>query len=325
MIESVGPIAAAAGQGFKFGLLGAAFLFGFRHGIDWDHIAAITDITSSQDDRRKALQFGTLYALGHAVVVLTLGLIAIVIGRKLPGSVDEVMARVVGATLLVLGVYVFASLIRHGRDFRMRSRWMLIFTGVRRGARWVRGRMQSRSVEARMPVVQSRERLVEATVPGVGAEPGAQLVRANPGATAGVQLEGNAPSLWHHGHHGLPGHHHHRRPEPDDTFMNYGRLTSFGVGMIHGIGAETPTQLLIFLGAATSSVDVGVLTLFIFIAGLLVSNTVITMGSTLGYLRASKNFAIYATVAVITGVFSLTIGTIFVLGKTSVLPAIFGG
>ena len=67
------------------------------------------------------------------------------------------------------------------------------------------------------------------------------------------------------------------------------------------------------------------LTLLIFIAGLLVSNTVITMGSTLGYLRASKNFAIYATVAVITGVFSLTIGTIFVLGRTSMLPAIFGG
>ena len=32
-----------------------------------------------------------------------------------------------------------------------------------------------------------------------------------------------------------------------------------------------------------------------------------------------------AEVAVLTGVFSLTIGTIFVLGKTTVLPAIFGG
>ena len=25
----------------------SAFFFGFRHGIDWDHIAAITDITST--------------------------------------------------------------------------------------------------------------------------------------------------------------------------------------------------------------------------------------------------------------------------------------
>ena len=214
------------------------------------------------------------------------------------------MARVVGATRLVLGVYVFASLIRHGKDFRMRSRWMLIFTGVRRGVRWTRRTIRERSSSSPTKVAVA----------------GPQLVanRADDGGTS-------SPSLWHHGHHGLPGHHHHDRPEPDDTFMNYGRMTSFGVGMIHGIGAETPTQLLIFLGAATSSATVGVLALLIFIAGLLVSNTVITMGSTLGYLRASKNFAIYATVAVITGVFSLTIGTIFVLGRTSMLPAIFGG
>jgi high-affinity nickel-transport protein len=133
-------------------------------------------------------------------------------------------------------------------------------------------------------------------------------------------------SLWHHGHHGLPGHHHHSRPEPDDAFMNYGRLTSFTVGMIHGVGAETPTQVLIFLAAAgAGGVTVGVVALLTFIVGLLASNSLITVGSTLGYLRASKNFAIYATVAVLTGVFSLTIGTIFVLGKTTLLPAIFGG
>ena len=41
------------------------------------------------------------------------------------------MGRIVGVTLIVLGVYVFESLIRHGREFRMRSRWMLVFAGVR--------------------------------------------------------------------------------------------------------------------------------------------------------------------------------------------------
>ena len=39
------------------------------------------------------------------------------------------MGRVVGITLIALGVYVFVSLIRHGREFRMRSRWMLVFAG----------------------------------------------------------------------------------------------------------------------------------------------------------------------------------------------------
>ena len=107
--------------------------------------------------------------------------------------------------------------------------------------------------------------------------------------------------------------------------MNYGRATAFGVGMIHGIGAETPTQVLIFLSAAGIGRGIGVLVLAAFIVGLLASNTTITLGSSYGYLTASKNFPIYATVAVLTGVFSLVIGTIFVLGKTTLLPALFGG
>jgi hypothetical protein len=213
------------------------------------------------------------------------------------------MTRIVGATLLLLGVYVVVSLIRHGRDFRLRSRWMLIFAGVRKGIRRVKEmRANGRSTD------------------GTGAN-------SDPGAVATMVEEDDvtAPS-WHHGHHGRPGHHHHRRPEPDDTFMNYGRATSFVVGMIHGIGAETPTQLLVFLAAAgAGGRAVGVAVLSAFIVGLLASNTLITLGSAFGFLRASKNFALYATVAVLTAAFSLVIGTIFLLGKSTLLPALFGG
>jgi high-affinity nickel-transport protein len=284
--------------GFEFGLLLSAFAFGFRHGIDWDHIAAITDITSSQEDRRKALLFGTLYVLGHALVVFGLGLLAIVAGDRLPQGVDEVMGRVVGATLIVLGVYVVVSLVRHGRDFRLRSRWMLIFAGVRKGARWVRRR--------------------------VSAGAGAPVPATSPGGVA--VAEGTDPSLWHHGHHGRPGHHHHDRPERDEDVPSYGRGTAFGVGLIHGIGAETPTQVLIFLTAAGAGGPVmGMLVLAAFILGLVVSNSVITVGSSLGYLQASGNFAIYATVAVLTAVFSLVVGTLFLLGQEGLLPAFFSG
>src|SRR5438309_3056041 len=129
-----------AGQGLRLGLIATAFGFGFRHGIDWDHIAALTDITSSQDESRRSMFFATLYALGHALVVFTLGFFAIVLSEQLPDSVDAFMEHVVGLTLIVLGVYVFYALLRHGRAFRMRSRWMLVFSGVRRGALWLRGR-----------------------------------------------------------------------------------------------------------------------------------------------------------------------------------------
>jgi high-affinity nickel-transport protein len=133
-------------------------------------------------------------------------------------------------------------------------------------------------------------------------------------------------SLWHHGHHGQPGHHHHARPERDEELSNYGNRTAFSVGMIHGVGAETPTQVLIFLTAAGAGGAVtGVIVLLAFIVGLLISNTMITLTSSLGFMTASRNFAIYATVAVLTGVFSLVVGTLFLLDQTSILPAFFGG
>jgi hypothetical protein len=285
----------SAGDGFSFGLVVSGFLFGLRHGIDWDHIAAIADITSSQEDRRTALWYGTLYVLGHAAVVLALGVLAIVAGDLLPANVDEIMGRIVGVTLILLGVYVFYSLIRHGRDFRLRSRWMLVFSGVRRGARWARERIGGRSSEA---------------------------VSESP-ASNGEQGD---PAMWHHGHHGRPGHHHHEAPERDDAFMSYGTGTSIGVGMIHGVGAETPTQVLIFLAAAGAGGPVvGVIVLVAFIVGLLVSNSLITLGSTFGFLSATRNFAVYATVGVIVGLFSLVLGVLFVFGQESVLPAFFGG
>ena len=128
---------------FHIGLVLTAFGFGFRHGIDWDHIAALTDITSSQEEPRRSMWFATLYALGHALVVFLLGFAAIVLAQRLPEGVDAVMERFVGATLVILGCYVFYALARHGRDFRMRSRWMLLLqrscdvasTGSERGSR----------------------------------------------------------------------------------------------------------------------------------------------------------------------------------------------
>ena len=108
--------------------------------------------------------------------------------------------------------------------------------------------------------------------------------------------------------------------------MNYGRGTAFVVGMIHGVGAETPTQLLIFLAAAgAGGKTAGETVLAAFIVGLLTSNSLITFGSSVGFLRASENWRIYATVAMVTATFSLVIGSLFLFGKGTLLPAIFGG
>jgi high-affinity nickel-transport protein len=296
---------APRGKPFDVGLMLTAYGFGFRHGIDWDHIAALTDITSSQDEANRSMLFATLYALGHALVVFALGFAAIVLAERLPSSLDAVMARFVGATLILLGVYVFVSLVRHGRDFRMRSRWMLLFSGVRRAFLWARGR--------RLEVIEHDHQHPVDEVHADDVQPALTV-------SAGSSRDSRKAM---HGHRHP---HRHTGSVPDDPFLNYGRATAFGIGMIHGIGAETPTQVLIFLAAAgAGGKGVGLLVLACFLVGLLSSNSLIAVAGSFGFLRASKSFLVYAAVSMLTATFSLVVGAVFLLGRSTVLPAMFGG
>ncbi len=300
-------VATTNAEGFRIGLLVTTFGFGFRHGIDWDHIAAITDITGSQTTRRTSMVFATLYALGHGLVVFGLGFAAIVLSEQLPSGIDGVMERVVGVTLLLLGVYVIVSLARQGRDFRMRSRWMLLFAATRRAVRWLRPGRQGDLV-----VIDHDHEHPADTHHGADH---ALVAATSASSAARVAVR----ETHRHGHR-------HIAVAPEDPFMNYGKATAFGVGMLHGIGAETPTQVLLFVAAAgAGGKGAGLLLLVSFLAGLLSSNSLIALASTFGFLGASRNFRVYVTVSVVTAAFSLAIGSLFVLGRGAVLPAIFGG
>jgi high-affinity nickel-transport protein len=298
------------------GLLVTALLLGVRHGIDWDHIAAITDITSTTaaagmgdaahagqhsgmsghahghggdlemrahdagpggatlapalatrpmvgrtrflSDQAEAIRLGTLYALGHGLVVVILGLAAIAFGALLPDWLDPLMARIVGFTLVALGVWVLYSIYRYaraGERFRLRSRWMLVFDGIRYG--W-------RRVQARL-----------------------------------------------HGHEHV---------EPLEM-SSYGARTSFGVGMIHGIGAETGSQVLLIAAVGgASAAGLGIPMLFAFVVGLLLSNLVIVLISSASFVSSQARERLYVSIGGVAGLFSLFVGTIFLFGLNSSLP-----
>jgi high-affinity nickel-transport protein len=304
-----------AHNAFHIGLLLTAFGFGFRHGIDWDHIAALTDITSSQKEPRRSLWFATLYALGHALVVFLLGFAAIVLAQRLPDGVDAVMQRFVGATLLILGCYVCYALARHGRDFRMRSRWMLVFSGVRCGVNWIRTQVGTTSELVEI----EHDHVHELTDPHDLAH------QHEHGRTRDdVVLVGTGS-----GRAALPEHRHRHRhvvPLPDDPFADYGPRTAFGIRMIHGIGAETPTQVLIFVTAAgAGGKGTGFLLLVAFLVGLLSSNSAVAFAGVFGFLGAARNFRLSVAVSCVTALFSLVIGTTYLFGGAALLPAMLGG
>jgi high-affinity nickel permease len=308
------PLAAVTAAGV--GVLVTGLLLGVRHGFDWDHIAAITDITSTSAaadagadlheaehrvhphdhahghggaaemavhdanggaatalpglaampvvrprfvaEQKHAITLGTLYALGHALVVFMLGMLALAFGAILPGWVDPIMGRVVGVTLLVLGTWVFFSLyqyLRNGTEFRLRSRWMLVFAGVRYG--------------------------------------------------------------WHRFQARLHGHEHVAPLE----MSSYGYRTAFGVGMIHGIGAETGSQaLLIAAVGGASGAGLGFPMLLAFVVGLVISNTVIVIVSATGFVAGQVRRPLYIAIGVLAGVFSVVVGLTFLLGADGMLP-----
>ncbi len=211
----------ATTNSLQLALLSAAVL-GFRHGFDYDHIAAISDITSVQT---------MLYALGHAAMVAVLGSMIILLQLSLPHGMDRIAERLVGVTLLVLGVYVLGSLFNGNPA--PRSRFHLIAGALR----WVHWKMKG---------------------------------------------------YWHD----------HDVPPPTDKAWNYSSKSVLMIGVVHGLGAETPSQLTIFLLAANlGGIGKGFVGLTMFIAGLLAMNTVMTASAVglFGFSSALPRFQFVVT------------------------------
>jgi hypothetical protein len=242
-----------ASPNLQLALFSAAVL-GFRHGFDYDHIAAITDITSIQENPRRAMQLGLLYALGHALTVAVLGSAVIFFQLSLPVRIDRIAERLVGATLLFLGIYVLGSLVKGSPAPKSR------FVILANAAKWLHWK-------------------------------------------AKIHL------------------HNHDVPKPQGVNWNYDRKSVFGIGVIHGLGAETPSQLLIFLLAANlGGVGKGFLGLGMFLVGLLVMNTLMTASATGLFGVSMRAPRVQYAVTALTAAYSLIVGAIFLWGSASVLP-----
>ncbi len=244
----------------ELAVLGSAVVLGLRHGVDYDHIAAITDITTIQERPRRGMFLSGMYALGHAAVVLVLGALAVAVGVAVPEGLDAFMGKAVGITLVLLGMVVLWSLLRtRGAPARPISRGMLMV----RAFRW-------------------------------------------------------AASLFQRHHHDHP----HSHPHPASA-SGYGPLSALGVGMIHGVGAETPSQLVLFVLAANfTSAAFGVLAVAVFVGGLLVTNTAMSVVLAFGSGTALKRPWVYRSILGASAAYSLVVGVLFVGGLDGRLPGL---
>src|SRR5208282_3546064 len=109
----------------------SAAVLGFRHGFDYDHIAAISDITSVEPAPPKAMRMGLVYVLGHAATVAALGGVVIVFQRSMPARIYNWAERAVGLTLLLLGIYVLGTLLRQKSSYVPKSRASILIAAFR--------------------------------------------------------------------------------------------------------------------------------------------------------------------------------------------------
>jgi hypothetical protein len=245
----------------QLALVSAAIL-GFRHGLDYDHIAAISDITSVQNRMKDAMHYGLLYVSGHALTISVLGAAAIGFRVSLPQGSDRWAERAVGFTLLILGIYVLGSLVRKTNHdhFHPKTRLTLLINAVL----WFYWRIG--------------------------------------------RLLGGSPT---------------KRPEVFS--QGYGSTSTFLIGVIHGVGAETPTQLLLFLIAANLGGPAkGFLGLLMFIVGLVVMNTLMCASAAGIFIGGMHKPYVFRTVTALTSVYSVVVGVVFLLGSSNILPSLTG-
>jgi high-affinity nickel-transport protein len=251
-------------------LLSNAFLLGFRHGIDWDHIAAIMDIVGTTTTtgeiqalggramQLRALFFSFLYGIGHASAVVLLGIAAISFSSLIPPWLNDVTEKVVGITLLLFGVGVIWVLVQsiHGaQELALKSRWMMLFDWARQLLSWLRARLFG-------------------TV------------------------------------------------EPESVrITQYGPFTSFSVGVIHGIGVESGTQVLMIAAiTGAASQTLGAMMLASFVLGSVTTNTLVALFGAFGFISSARVRPVYVTVGVLTGLMSLIVGGFLTFGKAECLP-----
>lgn len=317
------------------GLLLTALGLGLRHGIDWDHIAAIADLSGTSENRRKGFVLSMAYAVGHGVVVFGLGTLAIAFGLAIPDALDEWMGRVVGITLIALGLWILVELVRKGRDFRLRSRWMLVLDGTFAGLRRVRNGLVGRQISVEHDHSHDHTSDAHAETAAHDHAHEAMLIDLTDDALVEepARVGGSGTRLsWrdHLGRSGRPhthphSHSHQHRHDlalPDEPNASYGNGTAAGIGMLHGVGIESPTQIAIFVAStAAAGVGFGLMLLGTWVLGLIIANAFLAVLAGAGLLNAERSFPIYAALAAVVGLASLALGTLYILGL-DILPAL---
>jgi cytochrome c biogenesis protein CcdA len=228
-------------------ILLVSVLLGLRHASDPDHLAAVTTLIASDEERhqvRKAGIMGFLWGLGHGTTLVLIGLPLVLLNQYLPEVVGKIAEVAIGCIIVLLAV-------------RLLVRW-------RRGLYHVH-------------------------------------VHSHDGGEAHRHVHSHAKDEAHRHGHRVP------RRTP---------LSSYGVGLVHGIGGSGGLTLLLISTISDKAQATGALLLFA--AGTAVSMALLStaFGLVIAGGPIARNFE---RVAPVLGVLSMAFGAWYALGALGIV------
>src|ERR687897_924155 len=228
-------------------ILLVSLLLGLRHASDPDHLAAVTTLIASEEERhqvRKAGIMGFLWGLGHGTTLVLIGLPLVLLNQYLPEIVGKIAEFAIGCIIVLLA--------------------MRLLSGGRGGLSHVH-------------------------------------VHPHDGGEAHRHVHSHVLDESHGHTHRVPK----RTP-----------LSSYGVGLVHGIGGSGGLTLLLISTISDKAQATGALILFV--AGTALSMAILS--TAFGLVIAGGSMArIFERVAPVLGVLSMAFGAWYALGALGVV------
>lgn len=307
----------AANAGGAIALVGGAFALGLRHGIDWDHIAAITDITSTtapvigEQEAQLTREPGLMFTdEGHHRLATPTARQTAQIGLG---------ARVAGRAVAVLPAPARAWMVQQQEPVLLGTLYALGHAAVVTGLGLL-ALLTSRFLPEWIDPIMGR--IVGVTLLFLAAYLYYSIYRFFRGGEFRIRsrwmlIFAGVRNAYRWVQAKLHGHDHHTIAHAEQ----YGRRTAFGIGLIHGVGAETGTQVLVIATAVgAGSTLAGVTALLAFVVGLVLSNSVVVFATATGFVSASRRQWLYVGAGFFAATFSLVLGLLFIGAQEGVLP-----
>ena len=267
-------------------LLSLGFLFGLKHALDADHVAAILTIATENRTFWRSSLIGFCWGVGHTVILFVIGTAVLLFKLTIPSAWAKLFEVAVGLMLVGLGLSVAFALWRE------------------------RVHLHAHYHEHPPAISPSRPGSAETEPFPVAALFSGEVgvpVAFNCNGSHEPRSNGRAPSRQHgEQHRHLHSHSHGAHHDHLHRFrLEY---KSLAVGMVHGLAGSAALLLLVL--ATVPSLGVGLVYILVFGAGSILGMVFLATAMSIPFaMSAERTARVHQTLRAAAALFSIVLGS----------------